>query len=98
MTNDVNRMGLLALVIPLALFLSLSYLWSGPVGSESELSTQPQRPLAHDSPGENHGDVQTRGRLAPASASLGFTEADFARHVTELDAQIKKKLASPGSH
>lgn len=102
MTNDVNRMGLLAFVIPLGLFLSFSYLLSGPVGSEAELSTQPQRRLAHDIRddlhGEIHRNVQNRGQLSPASTSVGFTEADFARHVAELDAQIIKKLALPGSH
>jgi hypothetical protein len=95
MTNDETRMGLLALVVPLALFVSFSYLWSAPAGSEAQLST-PQRRL--DIRGEIRGDEQTRRRLTPTSIPLRFTDADFAHHVSELDTQIKKKLASPGSH
>jgi hypothetical protein len=95
-------MGLLALVIPLGLFLSLSYLSRGRVGSEVEQNTPPQRQAADairdDLHGETQGDVHHRQRMSPASASFGFTDADFTRHVTGLDAELRKKLASPGSH
>lgn len=95
-------MGLLALVVPLALFVGLSYQLGAPVGSEKNPGIQPQRELEHpiryDSQSEIHGDVQTRQPSTPASTSFKFTEADFTRHVNDLNAHIKKKLASPVSH
>ena len=95
-------MGLLALVVPLVLFVGLSYQLGAPVGSEENPSTQPQPELEHpirfDPQSEIHGDVQTRPRSTPGSTSFGVTEADFTRHVNDLNAHIKKKLASPVSH
>lgn len=102
MTNDVNRMGLLALIIPLALFVCLSYQLSEPVSSEQKLGDQTQRQVAGDVrnqlQGETRGDVYHNAQLTPAPTLPRLTEADFTRHVSELDAQIKKKLASPASH
>jgi hypothetical protein len=108
MTNDVNRMGLLALIVPLALFVCISYQLSGsissepgPVSSESKPGVQTQRQITGDVSNLLQGDrrdVNNNARSTPAPTLLGLTEADFTRHVSELDVQIKKKLASPGAH
>ena len=95
-------MGLLALVIPLALFVGLSYGLGGPASSRETPYTQAQPPLPdavrNQLQGEGPGYDQNRAQLTPGSPATRFTEADFARHVTALDAQIKKKLATPVSH
>jgi len=102
MTNDVNRMGLLALVVPLALFAGLFYQRSQPVSTEAKVSPQSQRPVRNagrdDLRGEFRGDRNNLAHLTAASTSAGFTDADFTRHVNELDLQIRKKLAPPSSH
>jgi hypothetical protein len=89
-------MGLVALAIPLALFVCLSYQLSEPVTSEPKLSAQLNRQVAGDISNQlqgDHGSVHSNRQMAPNS--LAFTEADFTRHVSDLDAHIKRKLVSP---
>jgi len=45
-----------------------------------------------------HLDIHSRARLTPATTSVRFTEADFTRHVDELNVRIRKKLPSRVSH
>lgn len=84
----------ISILIPAALFLSVACQWAGagrlPATSNAESSVQPtgSKPEASPAP---------RG-VTPAS-SVRFTEADFAHHVEEIRARIKKLLpsrAAPG--
>ncbi len=75
------------LVIPLALLLSLSCQWSRSVSSDAKLKAQSNTGLPND--------IHDNAQPDAATAWFGFSEADFARHVSELNTRIKKKL--PGS-
>ncbi|HVQ39646.1 MAG TPA: hypothetical protein VMS31_19055 [Pyrinomonadaceae bacterium] len=98
MTNDFTRTGLLALVM-LVLLVGLSYQWGDQLGSQPRLPVPPTRQVAGEIPqGEVRSDESSRGPDTRASASSGFTDADFTRHVSALDARIKKKLPSPSPH
>jgi hypothetical protein len=80
------KLRLIALVIPLALLLSLSCKWSESASSDAKLKAQ-------SNPGVP-ADIHDIARSTPATTSFRFTEADFTRHVNELNARIKKKLPS----
>ena len=80
-------------LILLALLVSLSYQWSESGGSDAKLRSQ----LKADVPRDTPGDLHDRASLTPATLSLRFTDADFAeadftRHVEELNAELKKNL------
>lgn len=103
MTKDMTSLRRFALVmrlirpsvrfralILLALLLSLSCQWSESASSDAKLRAQ----WKADVPGDIHDDIHDRARLTPATTSFRFTEADLTRHVKELNARIKKKLAS----
>lgn len=94
MPNDVRKLRLFALVMPLALLLSLFCQWSESVSSEAKLESQSNSSV----PGDSHPEIQQTTRSTPVTASVGFTEADFSRHVKELNAQIRKKLSAHLSH
>ena len=82
----MTKLRLFAVLIPLALLLSLSGQWGEWVSSDAKLKAQSDAGAA----GTNH-DI---GQLTPATISFGFTRADFTRHVNELNTRIKKKLSS----
>jgi hypothetical protein len=94
MTKYVSKRGLFALVIPLALLVSLSCQWSESVSSDARVKAQTITPVVEDI----HGGVHSRAVLTPATTSVRFTEADFTRHVDELNIRIRKKLPSRVSH
>jgi len=94
MTNYMTKLSLFAPVIPLVLLLSLSCQWSGSASSEAKLEAQSNPSVPRDI----DGDVHDSARSTPGATSLGFTEADFTRHVNELQARIIKKLSLPGPH
>jgi len=73
-------------LILLTLLLSLSCQGSESASPDAKLRAQWKPGV----PGHIH---DTAG-LTPATTSFGFTEADFTRHVKELNARIKKKLSS----
>ena len=86
MSSKINTKGvklsLFALVIPLALVASC-------LGSGAESTSLGAKPDY-----ESRDGARSSPGTTPASASVGFTEADFTRHVDELNARIKKKLSS----
>ena len=88
---------LFSLVIPFALLGSLSCQWSQSVSSEAK-QAQSNTGVADNVQAEIRQNSLDGERLAPETTSLRFTEADFTRHVNELNARIKKKLPSPVSH
>src|SRR6267378_1802966 len=86
MTKKMTNAGLFALVIPLAVVLSFSCQSGRSAGSDAKIGTQ-----------SNAGGANNTYEIARSSSgttSLGFTEADFTRHVNELNARIKKKLSA----
>ena len=86
MMKDTTRLRLFALVILVALLLSLSCQWSESASSYARLRAQWKADVS--------GDIHETARLTPATASFRFTDADFTRHVNELTARIRKKLSS----
>lgn len=84
------KLRLFALVILFSLLLSLSCRWSGSASSDAKLGAQSNAGFVRG--------IHDRARLTPAPASVGFTEADFTRHVSELNTRITKKLSARGSH
>jgi hypothetical protein len=90
MPNDMTKLGLFALAIPVALVLSLSCRGNASVSSDATLKMQSNAGVADNT----QGDIHDRARSTPTTSSLGFTEADFTRHVIELSARIKKKVSS----
>ena len=80
------------LLVLLALLVGLSCQWNELASSDAKLRAQA------DVSGDIHGDSHNNSRSTPATTSLritetGFTEADFERHVKELNAELKKKLS-----
>ena len=90
----MTRLSLFTPVIPLVLLLSLSCQWSGSASSEAKLKARSNPSV----PGDIDGDVHDSARSTAGATSFGFTEADFTRHVNELQARIIKKLSLPGPH
>jgi hypothetical protein len=84
------KLRLFALVILFSQLLSLSCRWSGSASSDAKLRAQSNAGFVHG--------IHDRARIAPTPASVGFTEADFTRHVNELNTRITKKLPARGSH
>src|SRR5438270_6742891 len=95
----MTKLRLFTLVIPFALLGSLSCQWSQGQGLSSEAKqAQTNTGVADNVQAEIHDNSLDGALLAPETTSLRFTEADFTRHVNELNARIKKKLPSPVSH
>src|SRR6185503_18557831 len=74
----------------LALMVSLSCQWNESAGSDAKLRTQ----VKADVPRDTRGDLHDRASLTTGTTSLrftetGFTEADFERHVKELNVELK---------
>lgn len=85
-------------LIPFSLFLFMACQLSGagklPAASNAPAVAQSTSPL--------NANIPSRSSPAPGvttetSPSRTFTDADFARHVEQLKAEIKKKAASPDS-
>jgi len=91
------KLRLFTLVIPIALLGSLSCQWSESGSSEAKLKAQSNTGVADNVQAEIHDNSLDGAELAPATTSFRFTEADFTRHVNELNARIRKKLSSPSS-
>jgi hypothetical protein len=85
----MTKLTIFAPVIPLWLLLSLSCQRSESAGSNARLRAQ--------SNAGSYG-IQDRARLTPAALPFRFTDADFTRHVSELNSRIKKKLSARRSH
>jgi len=83
----MTKLRLFTLVIPVALLGTLSWQWSESVGSDPKLEAQLNARVADDIQHDT-------ARLTPATTSFRFTEADFTRHVKELNAEMKKRLSS----
>ena len=92
------KLRLFALVTRLALLGSLSCQWGESGSSDAKLKAQSNTGVADNVQAEVRDSSLDGARLAPATTSVRFTEADFTRHVNELNARIKKKLSSPSSH
>src|SRR5688500_15225166 len=85
----MTNLTLFAPVIPLLLLLSLS---CQPTGSSSSNTTL----KAPSNSGAS--SIHDSGRLTAAASVVRFTDADFTRHVNQLNARIKQKLAARRSH
>src|SRR5688572_467805 len=94
MTNDTTRLRLFALLIPIALLVSLSCKWAAPVSSGTKLGAQSNAWVAADI----QGTIHDRTRLPSTRIATLHTEADFTSHVNELNTRLKKKLSSGGPH
>src|SRR5687767_1740681 len=90
MINENPRLRLFALVIPIALLVSLSCKWAAPVSSGTKFGAQSNAWVAADI----QSTIHDRTRLP----STLYTEADFTSHVNELNTRLKKKLSSGGPH
>src|SRR5882724_1729458 len=82
MPNNMTKLGLFALAIPVALVLSLSCRGNASISSDATPKMQSNAGVADNT----QGDIHDRARSTRATSSLGFTEADFTRHVIELNA------------
>ena len=94
----MTKLRLFALVIPLTLLGSLPWAWrqlnesaeSTPHAS-AKLSGQKNTIVANDARGDLGNDTPSDSRSTPASP-ITFTDAEFNRHVNDLNARIKKQL------
>ena len=84
MTSDLTTLKLLGLVLPLALIASLSCGKDTSASAEASLTSQARLATPRES------------RTPATTTSVGFTEAEFTRHVTDLKARITKKLSARG--
>ena len=82
--TQILRVGIF---IPVALFVVVACQWGGagklPVTSKAESRVQP---------GRSEPEPSSASRDAKPTSPNSFTEADFARHVDQLRARIKKML------
>jgi hypothetical protein len=89
MTKGMTKLKTFALVIPLALLGSLSCNWSTPASTEAKSHSS-----AHTADAAHYGNISEEihdsALSTAATTSVRFTEADFARHVYQLNARIKK--------
>lgn len=98
-----QRMGF-RLLIPLALFLLVACQLSR--SAQVTVKSNPRSDAQSDVHANNHQtsaepNTNAREPSTPSpditrAVAVGFTEADFARHVDQLKAQLKKKLPSSG--
>src|SRR5258705_1605653 len=81
-------------LIPLTLFLLVACQLNGagklPVASHAQGNAQPSSPL-----NANPSSLSSPDPGVTPATSTAFTDADFARHVEQLKAEIKKKVTSP---
>ena len=84
MTSDPTTLKVFGLALPLALVASLSCGSWTPTSAEASFISRAR--LA----------TQGLSRSPAPTASVGFTEAEFTRHVTELKARLTKKLSVRG--
>lgn len=95
---EMMKLRLFNLIIPIALLGSLSCQWSESGSSDAKLKAHANAGVADKVQAEVPGNALEGARVAPATTSVGFTEADFQRHVSDLNARMKKKLPAPSSH
>ena len=79
---NMTKLRLFVLVIPL-IFGSLVWGGSGLVSSSFDSGTKLESP----------GDESQRGRLTAAATAVGITDADYTRHVNQLNARIKRRVS-----
>lgn len=93
----MTKLRFFALVIPLTLIGTLSWGWgqwsesSSRLNADAKLHAPQNTTPANDPEGNLRNNIPDDSRSTPANP-IAFTDADFTRHVNDLNARIRKQL------